>query len=145
MSGFSSSHPGRADTALMLLRVLVAALLFVHGLARVLNQGVVPFGGFLAGEGLPAGLAIAWFVTGFELVAAPLLAVGIKRLVSPICLVFVAIYACGVWLVHWPAGWFVVGAGRNGMEYSVLLIAVLLAQAWRGWPDFAARRKRGSI
>ena len=129
MSGFSSSHPGRADTALMLLRVLVAALLFVHGLARVLNQGVVPFGGFLAGEGLPAGLAIAWFVTGFELVAAPLLAVGIKRLVSPICLVF----------------WFVVGAGRNGMEYSVLLIAVLLAQAWRGWPDFAARRKRGSI
>ena len=39
-------------------------------------------------------------------------------------------------------GWFVVGAGRNGMEYSVLLIACLLANAWRWWPDFTQRRKR---
>ena len=29
-------------------------------------------------------------------------------------------------LVHAPAGWFVVGLGRNGAEYSVLLIACLL-------------------
>ena len=36
----------------------------------------------------------------------------------------------GIVLVHAPSGWFVVGGGRNGMEYSVLLIAVLLAQAW---------------
>ncbi len=32
----------------------------------------------------------------------------------------------GIVLVHAPAGWFVVGHGRNGMEYSVLLIAALL-------------------
>ena len=28
------------------------------------------------------------------------------------------------------AGWFVVGLGRNGAEYSVLIIACLLANAW---------------
>lgn len=28
-----------------------------------------------------------------------------------------------------PNGWFVVGAGRNGAEYSVLIIASLLAVA----------------
>ncbi|NOT35288.1 MAG: hypothetical protein HOP12_14180 [Candidatus Eisenbacteria bacterium] len=36
--------------------------------------------------------------------------------------------------VHAKAGWFVVGAGRNGAEYSVLLIVALLcvgAQAAR--------------
>jgi uncharacterized membrane protein YphA (DoxX/SURF4 family) len=35
--------------------------------------------------------------------------------------------AAGIALVHWPAGWFVVGAGRNGMEYSILLILCLAA------------------
>ena len=62
------------------------------------------------------------------LCAAPLLAWG--RWVTPIALVFSVIYACGLWLVHAPAGWFVVGLGRNGMEYSVLILACLLANAW---------------
>jgi putative oxidoreductase len=29
-------------------------------------------------------------------------------------------------MVHAPEGWFVVGLGRNGAEYSVLLIACLM-------------------
>jgi putative oxidoreductase len=37
--------------------------------------------------------------------------------------------AMGIYLVHAPAGWFVVGAGRNGMEFSVLLILCLLVIA----------------
>ena len=71
---------------------------------------------------------LAWAVTAFELVAAPVMAWG--RWVTPVALVFAAIYACGIWLVHAPAGWFVVGLGRNGAEYSVLIIACLLANAW---------------
>ena len=47
-------------------------------------------------------------------------------LVRPLCLAYSAIYLMGIALVHAPAGWFVVGLGRNGMEYSVLLIACLL-------------------
>ena len=42
-------------------------------------------------------------------------------------------------MVHAKAGWFVVGAGRNGMEYSVLLIVCLLALAWRDLPQRLAR------
>lgn len=143
MSGFGShDHHARADRALALLRILAAVLVFVHGLARVLNDGVAPFGAFLSGAGLPAGLAIAWGVTVIELAATPLLALGFRRLVAPICLLLAAIYLCGIWLVHWPAGWFVVGPGRNGMEFSVLLIACLLANAWRWWPEITHRRKR---
>ena len=121
-----------ARQALAFIRVALAALLFIHGVARVLADGVAPFGTFLESQGFPFGLAIAWFVTVFELVAAPVFASG--RWVSPIALIFAAIYACGIWLVHAPAGWFVVGLGRNGAEYSVLILVCLLANAWAHRP-----------
>jgi Predicted membrane protein len=122
--------------ALAFIRMALATLLFVHGVARVLADGVAPFGVFLESRGFPFGPGIAWFVTVFELVAAPAFAAG--RWITPIALVFSAIYACGIWLVHAPAGWFVVGLGRNGAEYSVLIIACLLANAW-------AHRTRSSV
>ena len=126
--------PRSATQSLAAIRCGLAALLFIHGAARVHAGGVAPFGEFLDGRGIPLGLGIAWFVTVFELVATPLLAWG--RWVTPIALVFSTIYACGIWLVHAPAGWFVVGLGRNGMEYSVLIVLCLLANAWahrKGW------------
>jgi putative oxidoreductase len=61
-------------------------------------------------------------------VGTPALAAGI--LVRPLSLYFAAQLAMGILLVHRPEGWFVVGLGRNGMEHSVLLIAVFLALAW---------------
>ena len=57
-------------------------------------------------------------VTIYELVA-PLLILA-RRFVSLACLGHIGILALGLWMVHRPEGWFVVGGGRNGMEYSVL-------------------------
>jgi len=34
-----------------------------------------------------------------------------------------------------PDGWFVVGAGRNGMEYSARLLVCLGATAWAYAPQ----------
>lgn len=130
----------RAERGLMLLRLGLAALLLVHGVARVYNGGVMPFGEWLGTQGIPLGTAVAIFVTAWELTATWLLAFGPKRWLAPICSVFIAIYACGIWLVHAPAGWFVVGAGRNGSEYSVLLIVCLSMLAWIYWPSFRRRR-----
>lgn len=113
---------------LRLIRIVLALLLFVHGAARLYSGGVGPFGEFLDAQGIPFGNGVAWFVTVFELSATWLLAFG--RMVTAVSLVFAVIYACGAWLVHWPAGWFVVGLGRNGMEYSLLIITCLLALAW---------------
>jgi putative oxidoreductase len=123
-----AANASAARQSLALVRIGLAALLCVHGVARIAHDAVAPFGGFLDGRGFPFGLALAWGVTLFEVVAAPLMALG--RWVAPIALVFTAIYACGIWLVHAPAGWFVVGLGRNGMEYSVLILVCLLALAW---------------
>lgn len=118
----------RDRRALALLRVTVAALLFVHGAARVALGIVDDFGGFFAAHGFPCGLACAWIVTLMELLGAPALAAG--RFVRPLALWFATVLTAGIVLVHAPSGWFVVGAGRNGMEYSVLLVVCLLLLAW---------------
>lgn len=106
------------------LRIVLAGLLAAHGWARLLAGGVVPFGAWLESQGFPFGLGIAAAITAIEILGTLLFAAGFW--VWPLSLLFASIYSVGAVLVHLPAGWFVVGLGRNGMEYSVLLIACLL-------------------
>ena len=114
----------RSHTAWIVLRLTLAGLIAAHGWARLLAGGVEPFGAWLSSQGLPFGPAIAWAVTALEIVGTPLFAWG--RLVFALSLLFAAIYSVGIVMVHAKAGWFVVGLGRNGAEYSVLLIVALL-------------------
>lgn len=116
------------DRLWTLLRLVLAVLLAAHGWARLLNDAVAPFGAWLDGLGFMAGPAIAGGVTLYEIVATVLLAA--SKWVFPITLGFGLIYLAELMLVHFPAGWFVVGLGRNGMEYSVLLIVTLLCVGW---------------
>ena len=109
---------------MVLLRVGVATLLFIHGAYRAATGGVAGFGEWLTGQGFPAGPAWAWAVTLIEILATPLLAAG--KFVVPIAGYLALELALGIILVHRPDGWFVVGGGRNGMEYSVLLILCLV-------------------
>lgn len=126
------SNDRRAAQGYTLLRLALAGLLAAHGWARLFADGITPFGGWLDSLGFPFGLGIAWGVTLVEIVGTPLLA--LRKFVFPLCCVYMAIYATGLVLVHWPAGWFVVGLGRNGMEYSVLLLVCLAAVAWQDAP-----------
>lgn len=120
-----------------LLRLVLCGLIAAHGWARWLAGAVEPFGTFLTAQGLPAGLALAQGVTLLEIVGSLVMALG--RGVRPLALAFAAIYATGIALVHARAGWFVVGLGRNGSEYSVLLITCLLLVA-RQHPGSAPRQ-----
>jgi putative oxidoreductase len=117
----------RDGAPLTVLRVAVALLLFVHGAARAFFGGIEPFGRFLASRGLPSGYPIAMTLTAVELAGGAALALG--YFVVPLCAWFALELMAGIALVHFPEGWFVVGAGRNGMEYSVLLIVSLFAIA----------------
>ncbi len=128
-------HPGpvqRQRQAWLVLRLVLALLIGMHGLARVWYGAVAPFGQWLDGQGLAAGMAIAVAITVLEIVGAVLLVLG--RALVLLCPALAAVYAVGIALVHAPAGWFVVGLGRNGAEYSVLLIACLLMLAWQATP-----------
>lgn len=118
-------------TPLTLVRGAAALLLLVHGVARISLGIVDDFGLFLAGVGLPFGAALAWVITGVEVAGGALLALGAgARWLAPW---FIVQLLAGIALVHAPAGWFVVGAGRNGVEYSVLLVICLSAVTWDAW------------
>lgn len=118
----------RAETSVTALRIVVAAVLIIHGVARTALGIVDDFGGFLGSVGFPAGTTIAWVITVTEVLGGLAMASG--RWVRPLALYFAAQLAVGIILVHASEGWFVVGAGRNGAEFSVVLIAVLLAVAY---------------
>ncbi len=128
------AHAERLDFSLSLLRVGLAVLLFIHGAFRASHWDpyVTGFGEWLDSLGFPEGLYWAIAVTLYELIAPFFLLA--RRFVTLACLGHIVIVALGIVLVHWPAGWFVVGAGRNGMEYSVLLLIGLIAVAWAHAP-----------
>jgi putative oxidoreductase len=117
-------HLTRNEMGWLVLRLTLACLIAVHGYYRLLTEGSGGFGEWLVSQGIPFGYPLAWAITLTEVAGSMLLAVG--RLVLPAALVLSTIYATGIALVHAPNGWFVVGAGRNGVEYSVLLIVALL-------------------
>ena len=118
----------KGPQALSIIRFAVGLLLAIHGIARVSLGIVDDFGGLpFTATGFPMGAAIAWSITVIEIVGGPLLSIGKFRFI--LSLYFAAQLVVGIILVHWSSGWFVVGAGNNGMEYSILLIACLVAIA----------------
>lgn len=120
--------PDNKSTSLIFIRVILATLMFIHGAARISNGTVGGFGEFLGSQGFPLGFYLAWALTLFELVGSVLLAAGFYTWI--IGLIFAIHLSFGIALVHWKEGWFVVGGGRNGIEYSVLLVASFLAIAY---------------
>lgn len=109
---------------LSLLRFAVAFIFLTHAITRI-GLGPTGFGDFLTSKGFPFGTALAWGITLFELAGALLLAFGVAKRAIAAVLIIELLF--GIALVHWQEGWFVVGAGRNGYEYSFLLIVSLLA------------------
>jgi putative oxidoreductase len=132
----------RNQTALIIIRVLLAAVMFIHGAARISNGTVGGFGEFLTSQGFPLGFYLAWAITIFELVGSVLLAAGFYAWI--IALIFAVQLAAGVYMIHSKEGWFVVGAGRNGMEFSFVLIASLLVIAYATYrkPERSFRSRR---
>ena len=118
------------------MRLTLAVLIAVHGWTRLLGGGVAPFGHWLDSQGLPFGFALAACVTGIEVIGTLLLAA--RRVVFPLTLLYATIYIAGIILVHAPEGWFVVGKGRNGVEFSILLVIALLCVGLQHAP---ARRR----
>ncbi len=117
----------RLKYALTFFRIVVALIMFIHGVGRIYLGIVGGFGEFLTLNGFPFGFYLAWAITIFEIVGSISIAIGFY--VSPLAIIFALHLLCGIYLVHLKDGWFVVGAGRNGVEFSVLLIASFITLA----------------
>lgn len=111
---------------MMLLRICTAIILIVHGAGGMFDGGINGFGEYLDTKGFaPAGLFIAWVIKLSHIVAAIGIVAG--RWLLWVCPLTIIILVAGIFMVHLPNGWFVVGGGFNGIEFNLLLIFVLLA------------------
>ena len=117
----------RLKYAIVFLRIVVALIMLIHAVGRIYLGIVDGFGEFLTLSGFPLGFYLAWAITIFEIIGSVSIALGFY--VAPLAIIFAAHLLCGIYLVHLKDGWFVVGAGRNGMEFSVLLIASFITLA----------------
>ena len=127
----------RARVGVVVLRVAIASVFVIHGLARIANGTVGGFGAFLGTWGVPTGVILAWVITVVEIAGGAALAAGL--FVRWLAAWFILQIAAGIVMVHAASGWFVVGAGRNGVEYSVLIVACLFATAMLDASSEAAR------
>ena len=116
--------------ALTMVRIAAAGNMIIHSIARLYAGTIPDFDGWLHSLGFPP--FTAWGITFYELLAGLALIWG-KKWVPALCIIFCVQLIMGIILVHGPEGWFVVGGGRNGMEYSVLLIICFASTAIANW------------
>jgi putative oxidoreductase len=110
-----------------LLRLAVSTILVVHGVGGMFNGGINGFGHALNEWGIglaPLGIPIAWAIKLSHL--ACVVSLVFDKYVKPTSLITIFILVMGIILIHGREGWFVVGGGRNGMEFNFLLIFALL-------------------
>lgn len=110
-----------------ILRIAVAIILLTHSIPGMFNNGINNFGNHYLNEVgfAPMGVALAWTIKLSHVVCALLLI--LNKYVKWAALATIAVLIAGIIMVHFKEGWFVVGGGRNGVEYNFLLICVLLA------------------
>lgn len=120
----------QTQLALAAVRVAAAATMVIHGVTRLSLGTVSDFDGWLASFGFPS--YTAWGITFFEILGGLILIWG-KKWVPALCTIFSIQLIMGIVLVHAREGWFVVGAGRNGMEYNVLMIICFASTAVANW------------
>jgi putative oxidoreductase len=110
----------------IILRLPVAVILLMHSIPGIFNNGINDFGNLYLNEVgfAPYGLYIAWAIKLSHIAAA--ICFLLNRFIKPASIITIAILITGIFMVHLPDGWFVVGNGRNGVEFNLLLIFVLL-------------------
>jgi putative oxidoreductase len=109
-----------------LLRLAVAIILFMHSIPGMFNNGINDFGNlYLNQQGFaPLGVPLAWAIKLSHVAAAFCLL--FERYVKVASIITIAILMMGIVMVHLREGWYVVGGGRNGIEFNFLLIFALL-------------------
>ncbi|MFN8334415.1 MAG: DoxX family protein [Cyclobacteriaceae bacterium] len=116
-----------SDHAIALMRVVTALIFVIHATVRVVGSTIDQFAAFLEDKGFSYGVLIVWCITIYEIAGGLLMAVGIFA--RWLAIGFIVIIGAGIFIIHAANGWFVGEHGTGGMEYSILLVAVLIVIA----------------
>jgi putative oxidoreductase len=109
------------------LRFAVSVILIMHSVLGMIDGGVHDFGNLYLNKivGFGAlGLPLAWAIKISHLVCV--LSFILDKYVKLMAGITIFILLVGIYMVHLPHGWFVVGKGTNGIEFNFLLIFALL-------------------
>ena len=108
------------------LRLGVSIILIMHSIPGMLDGGVNSFGyDYLNNVGFsPFGPVLAWAIKLSH--AATVVCLMTEKYVRLACIITIVILITGIFMVHLPNGWYVVGGGENGIEFNFLLIIALL-------------------
>ena len=112
----------------LLLRISIATIFLSHAIVRIANGTIGMFTEFLGLKGFPMPLQLVWSITIFEMIGSILLVLGYYT--KWISSIFIFILLVGIVIIHYANGWFVGEHGTGGIEYSFLLISVLIAIAF---------------
>jgi putative oxidoreductase len=118
-----------------ILRVSIAIILLSHSVFGMFDDGINDFGNlYLNKVGFaPFGVTIAWIIKLSHIVCAILLIM--NKYIRLACFATIFVLIMGIIMVHFKEGWFVVGGGRNGVEYNFVLICALIAIMFFNTPD----------
>ena len=113
-------------TNTFLLRFAVATILLVHSVFGMFDGGINAFGNLYLNQigFAPMGVYLAWAIKLSHVGAAVCLLLNKYITISSVITIFILIM--GIIMIHFKEGWFVVGGGRNGVEFNFLLIMVLI-------------------
>ncbi|WP_024769752.1 DoxX family membrane protein [Aquimarina macrocephali] len=125
-----------------ILRLAVAIILLTHSIPGMFDNGINNFGNLFLNEiGFsPFGVYIAWTIKLSHVVCAVLFI--LNKYLKWSSLITILILIAGIFLVHLQEGWYVVGDGRNGIEYNFLLICVLVTIMY---PNGIWKRKNSQL
>lgn len=109
-----------------LLRLIVVIILLMHGIPGMFDNGINDFGKLYLNEAgfAPIGVPLAWAIKLSHIVCA--FCFLFNRYIKPAAIITIIVLIAGIVMVHFKEGWYVVGGGRNGVEFNMLLIFVLL-------------------
>ena len=109
-------------TGTFFLRFAVAIILLMHSVPGIFDNGINDFGNFYLNKHgfAPLGVAIAWAIKLSHILCA--ICFLLNRYTKLASTITMFILIMGIIMVHYKEGWFVVGGGRNGVEFNFLLI-----------------------
>ena len=112
------------DVALLLLRIVLGVVFFVHGAQKVFGwfggSGIDKWVGFM--ESMNISKPIAYLAAYGEMIFGITLILGIYTKVSALAAFVFMLFA--IYLVHWEKGFFV---NKGGYEYALVLAIASLS------------------